>query len=161
VDALGALAAQVALAVEGARLDAHGQRRQREAAALAAVSQALAQSLDPGQVAQLIADSVAALLDARGAAVYRLDRESDVLVSVAPGGEGEQAFPPVLRLGLGLAGRAVLARRLQTGRDLLEDSATASTAGEGPGPSREPCGAMAVPLLVNGEAIGALGVGAR
>jgi PAS domain S-box-containing protein len=162
VDALGALAAQVALAVEGARLDAHGQRRQREAEALAAVSQALAQSLDPRQVSQLIADSVAALLDARGAAVYRLDRETDVLVSVALGGDGEQAFPPVLRRGLGLVGRAVLARRLQTGRDPLDDVATVSTAGaDGLGPLREPCGAMAVPLLVNGEAIGALGVGAR
>lgn len=162
VDALSALAAQVALAVEGARLDAHGQRRRREAEALAAVSQALAQSLDPRQVSQLIADSVAALLDARGAAVYRLDRETDVLVSVALGGEGEQAFPPVLRRGRGLAGRAVLARRLQTGLDPLGDAATVSAPGaEGFVPSREPCGAMAVPLLVNGEAIGALGVGAR
>ena len=162
VDALGALAAQVALAVEGARLDAHGQRRRREAEGLAAVSQALAQSLDPHQVSQLIADSVAALLDARGAAVYRLERETGVLAAVALGGEGERAFPPILRRGLGLAGRAVLERRLQTGRDPLDDGATLSGPGvHGPAPSREPCGAMAVPLLVNGEAIGALGVGAR
>jgi GAF domain-containing protein len=51
VDAIGAVAAQAALAVESARLDAHGERRRREAEALAAVGQALAYSLDPREVA--------------------------------------------------------------------------------------------------------------
>jgi GAF domain-containing protein len=68
LDALGALAAQAALAVESARLGAHSERRRREAEALAAVSQALAHSLDPREVSQLIADSViTALLGAGGA----------------------------------------------------------------------------------------------
>ena len=162
VDALGALAAQVALAVEGARLDAHGERRRREAEALAAVSQALAHSLDPRQVSQLIADSVAALLHARGAAVYRLERDGGMLKSVALGGDGERAFPPVLALGRGLAGRAVVERRLQTGRDPLDDTAGAPAPElRAPAQPREGCGAMAVPLLVNGDTIGALTVGAR
>jgi PAS domain S-box-containing protein len=164
VDALGALAAQIALAVEGARLDAHGERRRREAEALAAVSQALAHSLDPRQVSQLIADSVAALLHAHGAAVYRLERDTGALRLVTLGGEDERAFPPLLPPGLGVAGRAVLERRLQTGQDPLDDAVgVPATAGRAPGQPRvaRGAGAMAVPLLVNGDTIGALSVRAR
>src|SRR6185369_993080 len=83
VDALGSLAAQVALAVESARLVAHSERRRREAEALAAVSQALAYSLDSSVVSQLIADNVITLLNARDAAVYRLESDTGDLVAVA------------------------------------------------------------------------------
>jgi PAS domain S-box-containing protein len=163
VDALGALAAQVALAVEGARLDAHGERRRREAEALAAVGQALAHSLDPRQVSQLIADSVAALLDARGAAVYQLERDTGALRLVTLGGEDERAFPALLPRGLGVAGRAVFERRLQTGRDPIDDTAVVPPDGQAAGHPHEVrgAGAMAVPLHVNGDIIGALSVGAR
>src|SRR6185503_19311186 len=86
MDALGALAAQVALTVESARLVAHSERRRREAEALASVSQALAYSLDSSIVSQLIADSLIPLLNARDAAVYRLDRGTGALVAIAFGG---------------------------------------------------------------------------
>ena len=54
-DALGALAAQVALAVESARLDADGERRRREAEALAAVAQRWLTRSIPRWLSQLIA----------------------------------------------------------------------------------------------------------
>jgi len=54
-----------ALALESARLFADSERRRRAADGLAAVGQALTQSLDPAEVAHLIADSVLALLEAR------------------------------------------------------------------------------------------------
>jgi PAS domain S-box-containing protein len=161
MDALDALAAQAALAVESARLDAHSERRRREAEALAAVSQALAYSLDPREVSQLIADSVTALLSADGAAVYRLDRHSGALVSVAFGGVPAHEVSLVLPRGVGLAGKAALERRLQVTRDVLNDPGLVITPEVRAHLQRFALrSAMAVPLLVNGEAIGALGVAA-
>ena len=163
VDSLGTLAAQVALAVESARLDADSERRRREAEALAAVAQALAHSLDPGVVSQLIADTVLALLGARQAAVYRLTADTGELIALALAGHhAERNVPLVLGRGVGLAGRAVLERRSLTTSNVLEDPTLVY-----PGELRARLegirlgAVMAAPLLVNGEAIGALGVAAR
>ncbi|HEX9818288.1 MAG TPA: PAS domain-containing protein [Methylomirabilota bacterium] len=162
LDALGALAAQVALAVEIARLDADRERRRRQAEALAAVSQALAHSLDPGQVSQLIADSVIALLGARSAVVFRLEPDTGALVSLAfAGPPAEPTMPLVLPRGVGLAGRAALERRLLITRDARADPGITCTPEVRERLRRlDLHAAMAAPLLVNGEAIGALGVAA-
>jgi PAS domain S-box-containing protein len=161
LDALGALAAQAALAVESARLGAHSERRRREAEALAAVSQALAHSLDPREVSQLIADSVTALLGAGGAVVYRLERHSGALISLAFAGWPGKDLSLVLPRGVGLAGKAVLERRLQTTRDALNDPGLVFTADVRAFVQRlDLRSAMAAPLLVNGDAIGVLSVGA-
>jgi len=134
LDALGALAAQTALAVESARLFADSERRRRVAEALAAVSQALTHSVDPSEVAHLVADSVIGLLGARQALVYRIDAETGTLVSVASAGaDAAVAAPIVLAPGVGGPGRAVVERTRA---------------------------AVAVPLLIGGEPIGALDVAA-
>ncbi|HEX2436948.1 MAG TPA: GAF domain-containing protein [Methylomirabilota bacterium] len=161
IEALGALAAQVALAVEGARLDEHGERRRREAEALAAVGQALAHTLDPGEVAQLIADSVTALLGARGATVYRLDRQTGDMVPVAYHGRSEPGNHVSLPPGVGLAGKAALERRPQITRDALNDpTLTLTPELRARLQHLDLRSAMSVPLLVNGEVIGGLSVGA-
>jgi PAS domain S-box-containing protein len=161
VDAIGAVAAQAALAVESARLDAHGERRRREAEALAAVGQALAYSLDPREVAQLIADSVTALLGARGATVFRMVPSTGELVSVAYSGWTEPEAPFVLPRGVGLAGRAGIERRSQMTRDVLDDASVVLTEELRVRLQRHGVRAvLAVPLLVNGEPTGALSVGA-
>ena len=161
LDALGALAAQAALAVESARLGAHSERRRREAEALAAVSQALAHSLDPREVSQLIADSVTALLGAGGAVVYRLEHHSGALISLAFAGWAGKDLSLVLPRGVGLAGKAALGRRLQTTRDALDDPGLVFTPDVRAYVQRLGLrSAMAAPLLVNGEAIGVLTVGA-
>jgi PAS domain S-box-containing protein len=160
VDALGSLAAQAALAVEGARLDARNERRRREAEALAAVSQALSYSLDPSEVSQLIADSVTTLLGARGAAVFRLEPATGNLVSVASGGWTGLDLPLTIPRGVGLVGRAAREGRLRATCDILNDPdlflppevrARLRILGVG--------AALAAPLLVDGEAIGVLAVG--
>ena len=161
VDALGALAAQIALAVESARLDAHSERRRREAEGLAAVGQALAYSLDPHVVSQLIADSVIALLGARDGAVYRLEPDTGELVAVAFAGLHVDGMPLVLPPGVGLAGRAVLDGRSLSTRDALHDPRVVFPHELRARFERLDLGpVMAVPLLVNGKAIGALGVAA-
>jgi PAS domain S-box-containing protein len=163
LQALGALAAQTALAVESVRLFARDERRRRMAEALGAVSQALAHSLDPREVSHLIADSVLALLDARDVVVFRLEEATGNLVAVAFAGERAAGLtgPLVLPPGAGLSGRAVLERRPVITRDLAGDAAVghpstlrAAFAGAGYG------AAIAVPLLVDGQPIGALGVAA-
>ncbi len=161
VDALGALAAQAALAVESARLAAHGERRRREAEALAAVGQALAYSLNPQVVSQLIADSVIALLGASDGAVYRLEPATGDLVAVAFAGLHVDGMPLLLPRGVGLAGRAVLEGRSISTRDALEDPRVVFPPELRARFHRLALGAvMATPLLVNGQAIGALGVAA-
>jgi len=162
LDALGALAVQAALAVENVRLDAHGERRRREAEALAAVGQALAYSLDPHVVAQLIADSVIALLGARNGAVYRLEPATGDLVAVAFAGMHVDATAPlVLPRGVGLVGRAVHEGRSLSTRDALEDPRVVFPPELRERFQRYDLGAvMAAPLLVSGKPIGALGVAA-
>jgi PAS domain S-box-containing protein len=162
VDALGALAAQVALAVESARLDAHGERRRREVEALAAVSQALAHSLEPAVVSQLVADSVMALLGARDAAVYRLEPATGDLVAVAFAGlQPDRSGPLVLPHGVGLAGRAMREGRSLSTRNAVDDPGLLLPPELRARFERRGLAAMiATPLLVNGVAIGALGVAA-
>jgi PAS domain S-box-containing protein len=162
LEALGALAAQVALAVESARLEADRERRGRHADALAAVSQALAHSLDPREVSQLIADSVITLLDARDAVLFRLEPESGDLVSLAFAGLHAGDDPPlVLPPGVGLAGRAALEQRLLTTTQVLTDPAITYTPELRARLGRlDLHAAMAAPLLVKGETIGVLGIAA-
>jgi PAS domain S-box-containing protein len=162
LDALGALAVQAALALESKRLDAHGERRRREAEALAAVGQALAYSLDPHVVAQLIADSVITLLGARDGAVYRLEPATGDLVAVAFAGlHVDATVPLILPRGVGLVGRAVREGRTLSTRDALEDPRVVFPPELRERFQRYDLGAvMAAPLLVNGEPIGALGVAA-
>jgi PAS domain S-box-containing protein len=160
---LAALASQAALALESGRLFAAGERRRRAAEALAAVGQALAHSLDPREVAHLIADSVLTLLDARDVVVYRLDRATGELLSIAFAGEGAAGFshPLVLAPGTGVSGRAVLERTPVLTADVLGDPRLVYTPEQRRGFERAGYrAAMAVPLLVHGEPIGSLGVAA-
>jgi PAS domain S-box-containing protein len=162
LEALGAMAAQVALAVESTRLDADRERRRRQAEALAAVSQALAHSLDPREVSQLVADTVIALLGARDAVVFRLDPDTGALVSLAfAGTHSESPTPLVMPRGIGLAGRAALERRLLTTREALADPTITYTPEVRERLRRlDLHAAMAAPLLVKGDAIGVLGIAA-
>ncbi len=161
--AFGVVAAQVALAVESARLFEDSERRRRTAEALAAVAQALAHSLDPREASHLIADSVLALLGARDVVVYRLDAATGELISVAFAGERAAGFTErmVLPRGAGIAGRAVLERRPVLTDDLLGDPRFEHPPELRAGYARAGYGAViAVPLLIDDEPIGALGVAA-
>ena len=158
--ALAGLAARAALALESARLFADSERRRRAADGLAAVGQALTQSLDPAEVAHLIADSVLALLEARDVVVYQLDPSSGDLVSMAFAGEGAAGFrhPVVLPPGAGVSGRAVAERKPIVTTDVLGDPRFTHPAEHRARLERAGySAAVAAPLLVAGEPIGALG----
>jgi PAS domain S-box-containing protein len=163
LDALSVLTTQAAFAVESAQLFADTERQRRSAEALASVSQALAHSLDPRQVAHLIADNVLALLGARDVTLFELKPQSGDLVSVAFAGEGAAGFgqPTVLPSGSGLCGLAVATRREVFTADILNTPGVTYAPELRAGLERAGYRAVvAVPLLVNGEPIGALGVAA-
>jgi PAS domain S-box-containing protein len=161
LEALGALATQVALAVETARLDADRERRRRHAEALAAVSQALAHSLDPGEVAQLIADTVITVLGGRDAVVFRLEPDTGHLVSIAFASVHAEGPVLVLPPGVGVAGRAALERRLLTARNVRTDPGLTYTPELRARMERlDLHAAMAAPLLVDGRTIGVLSIAA-
>jgi PAS domain S-box-containing protein len=163
LDALSVLTAQAALAVESAQLFDDTERRRRSAEALASVSQALAHSLDPRQVAHLIADNVLALLGVRDVTLFELEPHSGDLISIAFAGEGAAGFtqPTVLPAGSGASGLAVATRRAVFTSDILNTPGVTHTAEFRAGLERAGYRAvLAVPLLVNGEPIGALAVAA-
>ena len=163
LDALGVLTTQAALAVESARLFADTERRRRSAEAMASVSQALAHSLDPRQVAHLIADNVLALLGARDVTLFEVQPRTGNLVSVAFAGEGAAGLsqPMVLPPGVGASGLAVATRREVFTPDILNAAGVTHTPELRAAIIRAGYRAVvAVPLLVNGEPIGALAVAA-
>src|SRR5688572_9619492 len=161
LEALGGLATQVALTVETAQLDADRERRRRHTEALAAVGQALAHSLDPGEVAQLIADTIITVLDARDVVVFRLEPDTGDLVSVAFASAHAEGPVLVLPPGVGLAGRAALERRALTAREVRTDPGLTFTPELRARMDRLDLHAgMAAPLLVDGRTIGVLALAA-
>ncbi len=153
------VASQVGLALENARLFEETEQRRRSAESLADLGRLLSQSLNPKEVGQRIVDSVRALLDVQASALFRLEPASGDLVALAASGEVEPAWGErrVVPRGTGLASVALRERRLVTTSDLLNDARVAHTP---EGHARiEDSGyraALAVPLLVKDEVMGAL-----
>ncbi|MBI3029213.1 MAG: GAF domain-containing protein [Candidatus Rokubacteria bacterium] len=159
LEILTSFGSQAAIAIENARLFGEAQRRERAAESLAEVGRLISQSLDLGEVAQRIADSVRVLLGTRVSALFRLEPESGTLVALAVSGDaglpGDQ--PLVLSPGTGLGALALRERRPVVTRDLISDCQIVLTpearARIEPTPFHA---ALAVPLLVKDAAIGAL-----
>ncbi len=147
---------------------AASEARRRAAETVAALGRTLVESLDPADVAQRIADGLRRLLGVLTVGVFRLDADSGDLVSLAFSGdlgEGPDQGPDqpvVFPAGTSVIGVAVRERRPITTPDLFADSrviltpdvqARIAKAGYGAG--------LAVPLIVRGRVIGALGTGDR
>ncbi|MBI2155842.1 MAG: GAF domain-containing protein [Candidatus Rokubacteria bacterium] len=153
------LADHAAVAIRNARLFEASESRRHAAEALADVGRLISQSLDPDVVAQRIADSVLTLLGARASELLRIADESGELVAMAaaghvdsgvvrgahfPAGEGAAGLAirtrePVMTPDLPGDARVILAPAL---REVFARSAWQAT--------------LAVPLLVQDRAIGAL-----
>ena len=159
LEILTSFGSQAAIAIENARLFGEAERRERAAESLAEVGRLISQSLDPGEVAQQIADSVRTLLGTQVSALFRLEPESRTLVALAVSGDaglaGDQ--PLVLSAGTGLAALALRERRPVATLDLVSDCsvvlAPEARARIEPTPFHA---ALAVPLLVKDTVIGAL-----
>jgi PAS domain S-box-containing protein len=149
---------------ERARLLVREQLRRREAEAIASIGRELVQSSDPDVVAQRIADTVRVLLNGEVAVLFGLEAVSGRLSSVAVSGGGRPALGPglVIPRTAGLVGLAIHERRPVESPDVLTDGRVSL-----PHDLRERVkqaghhAACAVPLVLKGEVVGALGVGDR
>ncbi|MBI4589551.1 MAG: GAF domain-containing protein [Candidatus Rokubacteria bacterium] len=140
------------------------ESRRRAAEALAEVGRGVSQSLDPGVVAQRIADSVRALLRAQSSALYRVEHDSGNMVTLAASGDAAAAFgrKPVFPRGTGLVALAVRARHPVVTPNLLSDPRVILTP-EWRARIEQATfrAALCVPLVAKDTVIGALGVGDR
>jgi len=150
---------QAALALRNAQLFTETERGRHIAERLAVVARSVPQSLTFTELGRQIADGVAGLLEARAAAVYRLDPETWELVRVATSSTGGAALlaDPVLPRGAGLEGVAATTRQPAPTADLLEDPRVVLS----PEAQREVTAsghgaALALPLLVQGRVVGAV-----
>src|SRR5712691_5888521 len=153
-------------AVREAMERAGQERQQREATvrSLAAVGRELLATLDFREVSQRIVDSIRALLSASMSVLYRLDPETGDLVALTSSGEpgAEAQRVVILPSGAGVAGLAVRERRATVSADLLTDPRILITQELRSLVESVRLGAsLAVPLLVHGRVLGALGVADR
>ena len=162
---LQAFGDQAAVALNNARLFEEAERRRHSAESLAELGQLLTRSLDAAEVNQRIVDSVRSLLGTNGAVLYRVQPETQNLVSLAVSGDVGPDFTEraaVIPPGYGVVGRAVLERRPVGTPDVLADQNVTLT----PELRSYVEGAafrafLGVPLLVQGRVIGALGIRTR
>ncbi len=139
-------------------------RLRAELLALAQVGRQLAETLDPAMVSREIAANIRSLLRARAAALYELDPASGNLmaraVSAAPGAGGD--WSPVLPRGTGLLAVALEERCAVMSPDVLDDPRVTCPAEMRRQLAASPDRALlALPLVVAGNLIGALGVADR
>jgi GAF domain-containing protein/anti-sigma regulatory factor (Ser/Thr protein kinase) len=158
------LAAHAAVALRNAQLFQRERARRREAEAVAEIGRVLAEGLDPLAIAQRIAHHARGLLTALAAVVYKVDTDSGDLIALAMSGDLGPAFAPgqTVARGSGATGQAVERRRTVASLDVLADPGVPMALEVRAWVEQAPYRAVvAVPLLVKGEAIGAVTVGDR
>ncbi|HEY7521333.1 MAG TPA: ATP-binding protein [Methylomirabilota bacterium] len=137
------------------------QHDERDAAeALAQVSAALAESLDPAIVVSRVAASVRELLECQGATVYRVEEATGTLVLEGVAGLG-QDWSVGLRLpkGMGITALGLRAGRPVASDDVLSDAAIFLDAAiRGRLEALNHRAMMSAPLLSRGRIIGAITV---
>jgi two-component system cell cycle sensor histidine kinase/response regulator CckA len=137
------------------------QRDRRMADSLGGVARLAAQSPEPEKVARAVVEALPGLLEAKMAALYRLDQGSGAALFVAGVGAGVR-WNIRLAPGSGTVGRAIAAVQPVVTRDLLADPEIRlepeARANVMASPYRA---ALAVPLALRGTVIGALVVGAE
>jgi len=162
---LQAFGDQAAIALNNARLFEEAERRRHSAESLAELGQLLTRSLDTAEVNQRIVDSVRSLLGTNGAVLYRVEPETRNLVSLAVSGDVGPGFTEraaVIPPGYGVVGQAVRERRPVGTPDVLADqSVTLTPELRSYVESAAFRAFLAVPLLVQGRVVGALGIRTR
>lgn len=159
---LGAIGQQLGRGLDRARLAVESEGRRRAAVALSEISRRLAETHEAELVEGEIAATVRRLLEAAAVVMFRVDRETGTLVCVTFAGDlGPSLRPPYnLPPGVGVAGLAVRERRVVSTGDTLGDPAIVLT-----DELRRRLGgiraALAVPLVMHDEVIGAVTVADR
>lgn len=155
-------AAQAAIAIQNARLYEEAERRRRAAESLAEVGRLISQSLEFHEVGQRIVDSIRGLLGVHAAILYRLEPESEDLVTVAIAGDVGPAFDTtvVFPRGTAAVGLAVRERQAVSTANFLTDPRITLTPELRARLEQVPYRAtLALPLVVKDRVIGALGLG--
>jgi len=158
------LADHAAIAIRNSRLYEEAERRRRAAESLAEAGRLVSQTLAPGEVAERILESIRALIHTRASAFYRLEPETGDLVAVAVSGESGPAFgvPIVFPKGTGAVGLAIRDRQpVVTPNFLTDPRITLTPEIRARVEQATYRSVLAVPLLVKGSVIGALGMGDR
>jgi diguanylate cyclase (GGDEF)-like protein len=123
---------------------------------LLAVNETLLSTRDPGQVLEVIADSLKQVVRYDNLTIYRLDRERGVRVAVlARDRYADVILAEQIPVGVGLTGWAI-----DRGEAVLANDAQCDPrASQIPGTPMEPESLIVVPLKVGGEVLGTLNVG--
>ena len=155
-DLLEAFADQAAIAIHNAQLFAESERRARETRALVEAGRAVTASLDVERTIRVILQEARTVLGVESCGLMTLDPATDELVSAASLDLPPEMVTQIrLRVGEGVAGRAVAERRPVQRADLFE--------GEGGRYAhlRHASGfrsMLSVPLTVGSRAVGVLSV---
>jgi diguanylate cyclase (GGDEF)-like protein/PAS domain S-box-containing protein len=153
--ALSLLAAQVAPALEAARLAEAAQERARIFSLLHEIAVTAGGVLEPVRLAELLAAKTRELMGVERATVTLFDHESELLTVVADT-EGGEDVPPPVRPGIGTAGVAFMRREPV----LVEDYQTWDQ-GQFWARDHGYRSAVAVPLLARDRAIGTVAAMSR
>jgi len=156
------LADHAAIALHNARLYAAAERRRQTTESLAEVGHLLSQTLDAAEVGQRIVEHVRRLLQTRSATLYQLDSAAGMLVALVTANDFGFATIPwrALPLGTGAVGLAVHTRQYVVTADILTDPRFTLPAAVRASVERTPVRAvLALPLLRDGQVIGALSLG--
>ncbi|HET7585787.1 MAG TPA: PAS domain S-box protein [Gemmatimonadaceae bacterium] len=152
LDALAALAAQAAIAIDNARLYESSQRERRQSEALADITRAVSESLRLQEVLDLIMRYATALLRVEGACMTL--RDGDVLDVVSGTGVARALEGMRLPLDGSLTGRAI-----RRGQPLIVNTVGGDDAGFAPAVERAGVErTMVVPMYNARGAIGTLSV---
>jgi GAF domain-containing protein len=157
---LQAVAQQVGLAVENAGLFDEAGRRAAEYRALFEVGGLVSQSLEVAHILDVIVERSRALLEVAATGIFRFDAASGVCVYERGIGLSP-AFIRALRVGPGegTTGKAVAQREPVWSADILVDPALSIGAATRALVEQERYrAALSVPILIKGEAYGALAV---
>ena len=152
---LATIAANVATAIENARLYEETVRRSEEMAALVDVSREISATLDLPTVLESIVREAIALLKADTGAVYMPDRETDLYKAiVARGPIAQEVHASPIEPGSGILGRVALSGAGEVVNDTSRDPRTILI----PGTSDDPDRLMATPLITRGQVTGLMSV---
>jgi GAF domain-containing protein/CheY-like chemotaxis protein len=153
---LGTIAANVGVAIQNARLYDETHRRAEEMAALADVGREISATLDPTAVLERIAEHAMNLLDAGSSAVYLAQPGGRSFRAIVGRGEiAEQLLADTIRLGEGIIGNVLQARRAEMVNDVLADERTRIIPGTDPDENDR---LMVAPLIAHDQVIGGMAV---
>ena len=153
---LTTIAANVATAIQNARLYWEAHRRADEMAALSDVEREISAMLDPTAVLDRIAEHAKALLGATSSAVYLGQPDGRTFRAIVARGEiAEQLLANTIEIGEGIIGGVLETRQAEMVNDVTADPRTRIVPGTDPDANDR---LIVAPLIAQDEVIGGMAV---